>query len=65
MKFSASNSAAIQKTPIYFRQLREGETLDKVAAQYNVDVGKLMSNNPGIERPGDIVVINLKDSALS
>jgi hypothetical protein len=65
MKFSASNPAAIHKTPLYFRQLREGETLDKVAAQYSVDVGKLMSNNPGMERPGDIVVINLKDSALS
>jgi hypothetical protein len=63
MSFSASGSALSNNIPIRFHQIRADESLEKIASKYSVDFDKMVNANPGVEKTGDIVVIDLKDSS--
>jgi hypothetical protein len=47
-----------------FHEVREHETPQLIAARYGVDIGKITNENPN-PKPGDILVINLKDKPLA
>jgi hypothetical protein len=48
--------------PVRFHQIREGEDLSSVATKYQVDLGRIARENPGIGKPGDMVVIHFAES---
>ena len=46
--------------PIRFHQVRPGETPENIASKYNMELGRLLNDNPGVSaKEGEILVINL------
>jgi hypothetical protein len=65
MAFSAASGFGSSVVPIRFHQIRHGEDLDGVAKRYQMTREMIAQQNPGAERPGDMLVINLEYSSAA
>lgn len=70
--FSA-NSFSFSRSPLYFHRVKEGQSLNDIAAGYNVPIESLAALNPEVTEASDshaapiisasIVVIDLRNSS--
>jgi len=68
MSFAPSSSFIKGNVPLHFYQVRgDGETTNNIAAKFDVDVKKILKDNPGIEAfsggiipVGEMIVLSFK-----
>lgn len=68
MAFASAGSLFRGDVPLHFYQVKQsGETTENIAAKFNVDVQKVLQDNPGIQSytnghipVGEMIVLNLK-----
>jgi LysM repeat protein len=66
MSYIGGSTCATKVPPLRFHQIREGETAEGIADKYRVDLGSLLKENPGVDlQPGEVIVINLRESKLA
>ena len=68
MSLASSSSFFRGDVPLHFYQVKQtGETTENIAAKFNVDVQKVLQDNPGIQAyseghipVGEMIVLNFK-----